>query len=477
MEVRNVIARPGRFILLLLLLVVALPLCAQKPRYLLRGGQMQIELPVRITEAQLEQFIGQYNLKQIGLHQWRHTGKFDSLEALQWQVAKGAQGMIVLRKPLEGFNLESHIKDLLQEATKLESTQNVTYGRNRFRDPEPVITKDTIVTFILRGFEKARKVMLAGSFNAWDPSRVAMALTDSGWRVTLALAMGKHYYKYIVDDKWITDPANDVRENDGEGNINSVLFVTNARFVLNGHPDARRVYVAGSFNNWKEKELSMQKINGVWYLPLFLGEGTHSYKFIVDGKWLRDPNNSEMLPDGHGDFNSVLRNGIPKKFRLDGFTDAQRVFLTGNFNGWRNDELQLVRSGNGWALDHTLPSGNYTYHFIVDGKRMPDPANPLTVRQGFGTTNSYLIINPNYTFVLKGFDLARSVRLTGDFTAWDEKGLPMKREGATWSIPVHLTPGKHLYKFIVDDQWIIDPGNKLWEQNEFGTGNSIVWMK
>ena len=52
----------------------------------------------------------------------------------------------------------------------------------------------------------------------------------------------------------------------------------------------------------------------------------------------------------------------------------------------------------------------------------------------------------------------------------------MKREGDEWIITVHLYPGKHLYKFVVDGQWIIDPGNKLWEQNENGSGNSVLWL-
>jgi hypothetical protein len=41
---------------------------------------------------------------------------------------------------------------------------------------------------------------------------------------------------------------------------------------------------------------------------------------------------------------------------------------------------------------------------------------------------------------------------------------------------VHLSLGKHLYKFIVDDKWMNDPGNALWEQNEYGNGNSVLWI-
>jgi hypothetical protein len=29
---------------------------------------------------------------------------------------------------------------------------------------------------------------------------------------------------------------------------------------------------------------------------------------------------------------------------------------------------------------------------------------------------------------------------------------------------------------IVDKEWKLDPGNELWEENEYGTGNSVLWI-
>jgi hypothetical protein len=55
-------------------------------------------------------------------------------------------------------------------------------------------------------------------------------------------------------------------------------------------------------------------------------------------------------------------------------------------------------------------------------------------------------------------------------------GYSMKKVNDGWMVELFLPVGKCLYKFIVDGQWIIDPGNKLWEQNEFGTGNSLLWV-
>jgi hypothetical protein len=97
--------------------------------------------------------------------------------------------------------------------------------------------------------------------------------------------------------------------------------------------------------------------------------------------------------------------------------------------------------------------------------------------KGSKNMNSYLTIGANYTVRLKNFAAAHSIFLSGDFVGWSPSTLPMRHEGDEWIFSVHLSAGKHLYKFIVDGEWIKDPGNPLWEQNQQGTGNSIVWIE
>jgi hypothetical protein len=53
----------------------------------------------------------------------------------------------------------------------------------------------------------------------------------------------------------------------------------------------------------------------------------------------------------------------------------------------------------------------------------------------------------------------------------------MAHKGDEWVISFYLKPGKYLYKFKIGDKLIIDPGNKLWEPNEFDTGNSVLWIE
>ncbi|MEI7723935.1 MAG: glycogen-binding domain-containing protein [Bacteroidota bacterium] len=67
--------------------------------------------------------------------------------------------------------------------------------------------------------------------------------------------------------------------------------------------------------------------------------------------------------------------------------------------------------------------------------------------------------------------------VTGSFNNWSRQDYRMDLRQGTWWFPICQKPGKYTYKFIVDNKWIKDPSNDLWEDNEFGTGNSVLWIE
>ncbi|MDE2009776.1 MAG: AAA family ATPase [Candidatus Omnitrophica bacterium] len=72
-------------------------------------------------------------------------------------------------------------------------------------------------------------------------------------------------------------------------------------------PDARSVYVTGSFNDWSlDENCRMANTDGTWRLSLSLKPGTYKYQFIVDGKWQEDPANANMERNSFGDINSLI---------------------------------------------------------------------------------------------------------------------------------------------------------------------------
>lgn len=60
-------------------------------------------------------------------------------------------------------------------------------------------------------------------------------------------------------------------------------------------------------------------------------------------------------------------------FRLEA-KDAREVALVGDFNDWNARKHVLERNADGvWECHMPLPPGRYTYAFLVDGARHPDP--------------------------------------------------------------------------------------------------------
>ena len=56
-------------------------------------------------------------------------------------------------------------------------------------------------------------------------------------------------------------------------------------------PQAKEVFLAGTFNGWDPtiERLAPNKF-GEWRTSLFLEPGRYEYKFVVDGKWICNPN-------------------------------------------------------------------------------------------------------------------------------------------------------------------------------------------
>lgn len=71
---------------------------------------------------------------------------------------------------------------------------------------------------------------------------------------------------------------------------------------------------------------------------------------------------------------------------------------------------------------------------------------------------------------------ARSVAIAGSFNAWSPDATPLHRApDGTWSTKVALSPGRHVYQFVVDHaHWIPDPHAPRDPGDDFGTPNSVI---
>ncbi len=76
-------------------------------------------------------------------------------------------------------------------------------------------------------------------------------------------------------------------------------------------PDASRVRVAGSFNNWDPDKNPMHLEDGRWVTSLILPPDNYEYMFVVDeDTWVTDPLALTTRDDGFGSRNAVLALGI-----------------------------------------------------------------------------------------------------------------------------------------------------------------------
>lgn len=84
-----------------------------------------------------------------------------------------------------------------------------------------------------------KSVHVAGTFNNWDKNAHAMRADADGktWRLEVPLPYGRHQYKFVLDgETWVTDPTAK-NENDGNGNVNSVLLLLPSDYARPARPD------------------------------------------------------------------------------------------------------------------------------------------------------------------------------------------------------------------------------------------------
>jgi 1,4-alpha-glucan branching enzyme len=77
-------------------------------------------------------------------------------------------------------------------------------------------------------------------------------------------------------------------------------------FKLN-NPEAREVFLAGSFNNWDPSARPLKKdAKGVWKTIIMLPRGTYEYRLVIDGQWVDDPESVEKRLNEFGSLNSII---------------------------------------------------------------------------------------------------------------------------------------------------------------------------
>lgn len=102
--------------------------------------------------------------------------------------------------------------------------------------PAPKITLPTVAPVAARKVARkvemsfdapfAKFVNIAGDFNAWEMTTLAMRKSDGVWKITLELKPGTYQYKFLADGEWVNDPNNVRTAPNQFGSLNNVLEVS-----------------------------------------------------------------------------------------------------------------------------------------------------------------------------------------------------------------------------------------------------------
>ncbi|HOU36025.1 MAG TPA: AAA family ATPase [Candidatus Omnitrophota bacterium] len=93
---------------------------------------------------------------------------------------------------------------------------------------------------------------------------------------------------------------------------------------------------------------------------------------------------------------AILKEELPR-IKLNEVTltlkapGASRVYVAGDFNGWKTDDTTLMEQDNGvWTKRISLTPGSYRYKFVKDGEWIEDPSNPKVATNPYGQKDSLI---------------------------------------------------------------------------------------
>ncbi|MBL7472980.1 hypothetical protein [Robertkochia sediminum] len=258
---------------------------------------------------------------------------------------------------------------------------------------------------------RVKEVSISGNFNNWSKDGIPMDNIGGGvFVLSQPLSIFKDQltwdFKYLVNGKFWAEPDISFRDKVVAGTHSSGepryflqlnTFIPNPMgntlFRLPGHKDAKEVILTGSFNNWNDHALPMENTQNGWRLALDLEPGYHQYGFIVDGTFIADPTNDELIKSETLGMTSVLRVTKEVRLFLNTHRNARKVAVAGSFNNWQSDLDYLEWAEDGWEIKLELPSGKHHYKFVVDNSWITDPANPIQEYDTRGNINSVIVVD------------------------------------------------------------------------------------
>ena len=153
-------------------------------------------------------------------------------------------------------------------------------------------------------------------------------------------------------------------------------------------------YVGARFAHEQFRKLHVfqKNDNRVFFLIVPLPENGSDlkYRIVVDGLWMRDPNNPQFVSERGIEYSIYSRGRTPlpeaagpqliddRRVRFTYQSEpGQIIYLVGSFNHWDPFALPLREEAGGlYSANLSIGPGTHYYAFIVGGDQVGDPENP-----------------------------------------------------------------------------------------------------
>ncbi len=150
----------------------------------------------------------------------------------------------------------------------------------------------------------------------------------------------------------------------------------------------------------------------------------------------------------------------------------KKVQIKGEMNSWNASATPLKKINGVWETTVLINKGLYQYLYVVDGKEMKDPDNPVTVSNGMGGYNNLLEVGAADSEKLprletrtnQGIKITLESQFAEDvIVLWQNYSLDVAKEGNQISFTIPSAAKSTDKSFI-----------RAWAYNENGVSNDIL---
>lgn len=146
------------------------------------------------------------------------------------------------------------------------------------------------------------------------------------------------------------------------------------------------------------------------------------------------------------------------------------TYGSGEPTGWLSATLASTTAPTTLSLSPTvgtLEPGTYTATVNVASTAAANSPRPISVTFTVGAAGHTFEYTPP-----AGAPSITSIYVPGAHNGWSETGTPMTFQNGVWRATVSLAPGRHEYKFRINDDWV---GN-MCDNDIWGHPNEDYWV-